>query len=415
MEGNRDAVAAHRTADGPPVMSRAEAATLPRSVVLLFATACGLSVANIYFAHPLLDAMARDLLVSPATIGVVVTATQIGYALGLVFLVPLGDLVDRRRLIVGQALLSGAALAAVALAPDAATLLAGMVAVGVLAVVVQVLVAFAANLAAPPERGEVVGIVQSGVVAGILLARLFAGVLADLGGWRLVYLCSAGLTLVMAGLLSRLLPHGTQDQAPPSYTELLRSMVALFREEPVLRARAGLALLVFAAINILWAPLALPLGAPPFSLSHTEVGLFGLAGLAGALGASRAGRLADRGLQRRTTGLALGLMLISWLPIALMGTSLWALAIGIVVLDFAIQAVHVTNQSVIFALRPEARSRLVGGYMVLYSVGCGAGAIASTATYDAFGWLGVCALGAGVSVVALLLWAATQGGQDDRR
>lgn len=179
---------------------------LPARVVLAIAAACGLSVAHIYVAHPLLDAMARDLALLPAHIGAVVTWTQVGYALGLVFIVPLGDLVDRRRLVVGQGLVSAIALVVVACAPSGAVLFAGLVAVGLLAVVIQVLVAFAAALAAPGQQGRVVGIVTGGVVTGILSARIFAGVLADLGGWRLVYLTLSGLTLGMALVLARVLP-----------------------------------------------------------------------------------------------------------------------------------------------------------------------------------------------------------------
>ncbi len=386
----------------------ATAPEMSQGLVLLFALACGLSVANIYFAHPLLDAMARDFSIRPAAIGMVVTMTQIGYALGLVLIVPLGDLLDRRRLIVSQAALSALALVVVGLAPTAFVLLAGMIVVGLLAVVVQVLVAFAATLAAPTERGRIVGTVTSGVVIGILLARFVSGVLADLAGWRSVYLCSAALMLVMAGLLLRTLPRHPRTAAAPSYLKLLGSVAALFREEPILRTRAVLAFLIFANFNVLWAPLALPLSAPPFSLSHSAIGLFGLAGLAGALAAGRAGGLADRGLGQWTTGISLGLMVAAWLPIALMGVSLWALAVGVVLLDLAIQAVHVTSQSLIFAVRPEARSRLVGGYMVFYSIGSASGAIASTSVYAAAGWLGVCGLGTGIAALALLFWAATR-------
>jgi predicted MFS family arabinose efflux permease len=376
-------------------------------LVRLFSLACGLSVANIYFAHPLLDAMARDFSISPAAIGMVVAATQIGYALGLILIVPLGDLIDRRRLIVGQALLSPLALLAVGLAPTGFVLMAGMVVVGLLAVVVQVLVAFAAALAPPCERGQVVGAVTSGVVIGILLARFVSGVLADLGGWRSVYLCSAGLMLIMAGLLLRTLPCHAGSAAAPSYLELLRSIVGLFRQEHILRVRAVLAFLIFAAFNVLWAPLALALSAPPFVLSHSAIGLFGLAGVAGSLAAARAGHLADRGLGQWTTGLSLALMLAAWLPVALMGISLWALAVGVIMLDLAIQAVHVTNQSLIFAVRPQARSRLVGGYMVFYSIGSAAGAIASTSIYAVAGWFAVCGLGAVICVTALLFWGTT--------
>jgi len=182
-------------------------------LALLFALACGLSVANIYVAQPLLDAMAREFSISPAAVGMVVTVTQIGYALGLIFIVPLGDLLDPRRLIVSQAALSALALVVVGLAPTGFVLLAGMIVVGLLAAVVQVLVAYAATLAAPTERGRVVGAVTSGVVIGILLARFVSGVFADLGGWRSVYLCSAGLMLILSSLLLRTLPRRSRTGA----------------------------------------------------------------------------------------------------------------------------------------------------------------------------------------------------------
>lgn len=408
--GHRARKAARRrrcndTAHAPPDI--ASTAGLPRGLVLLFAVACGLSVANIYLAFPLLDTMARDFSIEPAAIGMVVTMTQTGYALGLVLIVPLGDLLDRRRLIVSQAGLSALALSVVGLAPTVFVLMAGMVVVGLLAVAVQVLVAFAASLAMPTERGGVVGTITSGVVVGILLARSVSGVLADLGGWRSVYLCSAALMLVMAVLLLRMLPHHPRVGGAPSYLKLIGSLTTLFREEPVLRTRGLIALLIFASFNVLWAPLALPLASPPLSLSHSAIGLFGLAGVAGALAAGRAGHLADRGLAQWTTGISLALMLIAWLPIVFLHSSLWALGAGVILIDLAIQAVHVTNQSLIFALRPEARSRLVAAYMVFYSVGSASGAIASTTVYAAAGWIGVCGLGAVIALLALLIWAAS--------
>jgi predicted MFS family arabinose efflux permease len=246
------------------------------------------------------------------------------------------------------------------------------------------------------------------VVIGILLARFAAGALADFGGWRSVYLSAAGLMSIVAWLLFRALPPDHRETATLSYSGLLRSAVALFREEPILRVRAGLAFLIFAALNVLWAPLVLPLSAPPLSLSHTAIGLFGLAGAAGALAAARAGRLADRGRGQWTTGMALLLMLAAWIPIGLLHVSLVALAVGAVMLDLAIQAVHVTSQSLIFAVRPEARSRLVGSYMVFYSLGSAGGAISSTTIYALAGWPGVCVLGAAISTVALVFWATTR-------
>ncbi|CDX29229.1 putative uncharacterized transporter YgaY [Mesorhizobium plurifarium] len=382
-------------------------AGLPRLTALIFAVACGLSVANVYFAHPLLDAIARDFAIAPASVGIVVTVTQIGYALGLFFIVPLGDLFDRRRLVATQAVLSALALVLVGLSPSAAVLLASLAAVGLLAVVVQVLVAYAADLVAPEERGRAVGTVTSGVILGILLARFASGLVADFAGWRSVYLASAVLTLAMAVILFRVLPRHEAARPRTSYVRLLGSVLLLFIGEPLLRVRAVLAMLIFASFNVLWAPLVLPLAAPPFSLSHTEIGLFGLAGVAGALGARWTGTLVDRGQGQLVTGFGLSLMAAAWLPIAFMGTSLWLLVLGIVMLDLAIQAVHVTNQSLIFARRPDARSRLVGGYMIFYSLGSALGSIASTMTYAAWGWTGVCLLGAGIGLAALAFWAAT--------
>lgn len=380
---------------------------LSRIATLIFAATAGLNVANIYYAQPLLDSMARDFAISPSTIGLVVTLTQVGYALGLIFIVPLGDLIDRRRLVIGQGLLSIVALVAVAIAPTEAILFASLAAMGLLAVVVQVLVAFAATLATPAERGKAVGMVTSGVVIGILAARFMAGVLADLGGWRTVYLTSAVLTAAMVGLLVRVLPRHLSPNSTESYAATLRSIPLLFLHDRILLVRGLLALLIFATLSAFWTALVLPLSTPPFSYSHSQIGLFGLVGMAGAIAATGAGRLADRGLGQWTTGLSLALLLASWGLIARLPDSLPLLLIGVVLLDLAVQAVHVTNQSIILARHPTASSRLVGGYMVFYSIGSGIGAIASTLVYAQAGWSGVSMLGATFSAAALLVWART--------
>ncbi|WP_379146907.1 MFS transporter [Paenibacillus sp. sgz500992] len=391
-----------------PAQAEAPRSAIPGYVPLLFAIACGLAVANIYYAQPLLDAIADEFRIPHSSAGIVITITQVCYALGLLLLVPLGDLLNRRSLIAGQMLLSVLALVVVGTASSSIVLFIGMAIVGLLAVVTQTLVAFAATLAAPAERGRVVGLVTSGIVIGILLARTFAGLLTDLAGWRSVYVVSAGLSLLMAGVLFRVLPHDEHERESLSYLQLLRSTLTLFLQERVLRIRAALALMIFTAFSILWTSLVLPLSAPPLSLSHTAIGAFGLAGAAGALAAARAGRLADRGLGQRTTGAALILLLVSWLPISYTEHSLWALIAGILLLDLAVQAVHVTNQSMILSVRPEARSRLTAGYMIFYSIGSATGSIASTTIYEHMGWNGVCLLGAVVSALALLFWALTR-------
>ncbi|MEK3946117.1 MULTISPECIES: MFS transporter [unclassified Paenibacillus] len=380
---------------------------MPRYMTLLFAVVCGMSVANIYFAQPLLDHLSKEFGIDYSTIGILITITQIFYAVGLLLLVPLGDLLNQRRLIIGQMLLSVVALIIVGTASSSTVLLVGMASVGLLAVVTQTLVAFAATMAAPAERGRVVGMVTSGIVIGILLARSISGILTDLAGWRSVYLFSAALMLCMVCTLFRVLPNVEREVKTLSYAQLLSSVFMLFVQERVLRIRAILALLIFTAFSILWTSVVLPLSAPPLSLSHTAIGAFGLAGIVGALAAARAGKLADQGHGQRTTGIALLLLLISWWFISFTEQSLLALVIGIVLLDLAVQAVHVTNQSIILTLRMEARSRLTAGYMVFYSIGSATGSIASTQIYSHYGWNGVCWLGASVSAVAFLFWALT--------
>lgn len=340
------------------------ASSMPRYMTLLFAVVCGMSVANIYFAQPLLDHLSREFGIDYSTIGILITITQIFYAVGLLLLVPLGDLLNQRRLIIGQMLLSVVALIIVGTASSSTVLFVGMASVGLLAVVTQTLVAFAATMAAPAERGRVVGMVTSGIVIGILLARSISGILTDLAGWRSVYLFSAALMLCMVCTLFRVLPNVEREVKTLSYAQLLSSVFMLFVQERVLRIRAILALLIFTAFSILWTSVVLPLSAPPLSLSHTAIGAFGLAGIVGALAAARAGKLADQGHGQRTTGIALLLLLISWWFISFTEQSLLALVIGIVLLDLAVQAVHVTNQSIILTLRMEARSRLTAGYMV---------------------------------------------------
>jgi predicted MFS family arabinose efflux permease len=379
------------------------------SLAWLFAIASGLSVANVYYAQPLLDALARDFGISHAAVGGVITATQLGCALALLFLVPLGDRVDRRRLMAMQMLALTFALVAVGMAQSTLALLAGMLAVGLLGTAMtQGLIAYAASAAAPHEQGRVVGTAQGGVFIGLLLARVFAGGVSDLAGWRGVYFCAALLMLGIAIPLWRRLPILPPASRTLSYPRLLASMLTLLRQEKVLQVRGMLALLMFAAFNIFWSALVLPLSAPPYNFSHTLIGAFGLAGVVGALAAARAGQWADKGYARQTSGLALLVLLLAWWPLSLMDVSLWALVMGIVLLDLGGQALHVTNQSLIFRTRPDAHSRLVGLYMMFYAVGSGLGAICTTVTYARFGWQGVCTLGASVSLLTLVFWWVTQ-------
>ncbi|PUA20726.1 MFS transporter [Glaciimonas sp. PCH181] len=381
---------------------------MPRSLVVLFACASGMSVANVYYAQPLLDALSADFAISHAAVGGVIAATQIGCALALMLLVPLGDILDRRRLMLAQLVALMVALVGVGMATSSTTLLVYMLAVGLLGTAMtQGLIAYAATMAAPDQRGRVVGAAQGGVVIGLLLARVAAGLIADLSGWRTVYFFSAMVMLGLAVVLCRVLPKQMLPSQRLHYGELIFSMYTLLRNERVLQIRGVIALLMFAAFSVFWSALVLPLSAAPYYFSHTQIGAFGLVGTAGALAASRAGHWADRGRGQWTSRWALLLLLASWLALWFGTNSLWFLVIGILMLDLGGQAVHVTNQSMIFSTQVESHSRLVGCYMLFYSVGSGIGAIASTMAYARFGWSGVCLLGATVSFLALLFWRLT--------
>ncbi|WP_312317960.1 MFS transporter [Atlantibacter hermannii] len=384
----------------------ANAAPLSPRILFLFSLTCALAVANVYSAQPLLASMAESLDVLPGSMGAVITATQTGYAVGLIFLVPLGDRINRKTLVIVQLMLSVLALTAAALAANFTMLLGAMLLVGLMAVVAQLMVAWAATLAAPEQRGKVVGSVTSGIVLGILFARFVSGAIADLAGWRAVYLTAACLLLLISLTLARVMPATTTAAARMSYLSLLLSVFRLFITEPQLRKRGILALLIFAAFSILWTSMVMPLSA--MSLSHTQTGIFGLAGVAGALAASRGGLWADRGMGQRATGLALALLTLSWLPVGLLEIALGWLVLGIIMLDFAVQTVHVINQSLIIAARPDAASRLVGAYMCFYSLGSALGAIAATQLYALWGWHAVCYTGALVSACAFLFWLGSR-------
>jgi predicted MFS family arabinose efflux permease len=372
---------------------------------VLMAVAAGISVANVYYAQPLLARIGAGLAVRPGALGLVTTVTQAGYLLGLVLIVPLGDLLSRRRMIVGLPLVACAGLVAAGLARNAAAFFAACVIVGLASVVVQVIVAYAAALSSPGQRGSVVGMVTSGIVTGILLARTASGLIADLAGWRAVYFLSAALMLAMAVTLGRLLPPDQSPKARVPYPALVASVLALAARDRTFRVRAILGLLMFGGFGAAWGSLALPLAAAPWHLSAGQIGLFGIAGAAGAVSAGRAGRLADRGYAQWVTGTALVLLIASWAATRAAPYSLPMLAAGVVLLDFAGQAIHVTSQHLIVADHPAASSRVIGGYMIFYSVGTGGGAIAATSLYGLAGWGAVSALGAGLSALALLVWA----------
>lgn len=288
-------------------------------------------------------------------------------------------------------------------------LYAAVAMVGALSVVAQILVAFAATLASPATRGRVVGTVMSGLLLGILLARTASGYVGQAGGWRLVFRLASLTMLALAAVLRAALPRYRATQGM-NYPQLLRSVAGLLREEPTLRLRALYGAAAFGAFSILWTPLALLLSGPPFGYSSGMIGMFGLAGVAGALSASVAGRQADRGRTRAMTGIAGVLLTLSWIPLWLGGRSAAVLAAGVVLLDLAAQGLHITNQSEIYRLRPEARSRITSAYMTIFFLGGVAGSALSSLAFAHAGWTGVCLLGAADGALAAGLWLVSSRG-----
>jgi predicted MFS family arabinose efflux permease len=378
---------------------------LPPRLVLLLAVGCGASVANLYYAQPLLSTLARAFGVSTATAGLLITITQIGYVLGLAFLAPLGDLRERRRLICTTLLVTGLGLAAAAAAPGFAIFAGALAVVGITSVVAQVIVPMSASLAGDSERGRVVGTVMSGLLVGILLARTASGLIAAALGWRAVFIVATVLMFALAGTLRRTLPRvPAADQV--GYLRSLASILELIRNEPVLRLRMVLGAVGFGTFSALWTALAFLLSGPPFHYGNAVIGLFGLAGVAGATAASVAGRLADRGHGGRTSTAAIIVLALSWAILAAGRSSAILLIIGIAILDLGTQSLHISNQSAIYALAPEARSRLTTAYMVsCFAGGALLSGLAST-LWSSGGWSAVCLVGGATAVGGLLVWVA---------
>ncbi len=371
-------------------------------MVLLLAVACGLSVANLYYAQPLLHTIASSFGVGSGTAGLVVTLGQIGYAIGLALLVPVGDLVSPRRLV--PIVLSGtaAALVASALAPTIGALIAAALLVGLGSVAAQILVPLAANLADDDHRGQVVGKVMSGLLIGILLARTLAGFVAATGSWRSIYWVAAVLMTALALVLAKALPP-VVHQSKLSYGSLLKSTVHLLASEPLLQRRCLFGALGMAAFSVFWTTMAFLLASPPYSYSDEVIGLFGLVGAAGALCANLAGRSVDRGHGRLATSVFTAAIAVSFAPIAAGRTSVGWLIVGIVVLDIGVQGLQVTNQSIIYTVAPLARSRITSAYMVCYFTGGAIGSAVAAMTYDTAGWNGICWLGVAIGAAALVL------------
>lgn len=384
-------------------MNSKQAQGLSAWLVFLMAFAIGITVASNYYAQPLLHSITDDLHIAVKHAGFIIMAAQFSYAIGLLFITPLGDKMERKRLILTLMILSTCGLLISATSQSLWMLMLGTAMTGLFSTVAQVLIPFAATLSSPEHRGKIVGTLMSGMLLGILLGRAFAGLVSSMTDWHYVYWIAASIMTIVTLLLYLSLPS-YRNTININYFQLLFSIGSLYQQEPVLRIRSLLAIISFALFSLLWTPLAFVLSNTPYHYSDFIIGLFGLAGAAGALGSPIVGRLSDKGKGFLATTIGLILLLASWLPLSLAEYSLLALILGVILLDFAVQVTHVSNMNAIYQIRPEARSRMNTGYMVSYFIGGMLGSIASTYLYSNYGWLAIIITGTVLGSLGLLCW-----------
>ncbi|WP_408457700.1 MFS transporter, partial [Paraburkholderia sediminicola] len=373
---------------------------LDSSLLMVMAVACGVFVANIYYNQPILELLQQAFPRSPGLVNLVPTATQLGFACGLFFLVPLGDRIDRRKLILGQTALLIVALVCLAAAPNAWLLVIASAVVGIAGSVAQQVVPFAAELAEAKRRGQVVGTVMSGLLCGILLGRAVGGFTADHWGWRATFWLGAAMTAIVWVMLLVRLPH-SEPKTRHSYFRLMKSLIELWREEPSLRRATCIQAAMFGSFIGLWTILALRLH-EAFGLGADVAGLMGIVGAAGILIAPLAGRVADRRGPHAVIGLGCLIMLLSYAVLGLWG-SLVGLIVGIILLDFGEQSALISNQHVVYALRPEARSRLNTLFMSGMFVGGAAGSWGASLSWRLGGWHAACVFGGALALLGFVL------------
>lgn len=361
------------------------------NLVWLMAIASGAAAANLYYNQPLLAAIAQSLHAPAYEAGFIPILTQIGYAVGIFLFVPLGDLMERRRLIVTMLLATALALVGAAVSPNITWLVGASLVIGMTTIAAQLIVPFAAQLAKPKERGKVVGMVMSGLLIGILLARTVSGFVGSSLGWRAMYWLASGLMIVLAVALFRLLPKSQPSLKVP-YQRLMGSLFKLIRQ-PVLCEASMIGAMSFGAFSAFWSTLVFLLEQPPYHYGSEVTGLFGLVGVVGAAAAPLVGRLADRSSPRLTVGLGLAITTGSFLIFLLFAHRLWGLIVGVILLDLGVQTTMVSNQTRIYSLPPEAHSRLNALYIMFYFVGGALGSFLGAYGWSRWQWNGVCGVG----------------------
>ena len=379
---------------------------LSRGHIIIMAICTGLIVANIYYCQPLIILISKSFGVSGSEGGRMPFLTQLGYALGLLFFVPLGDKLERRGQIIWMAAAAVVALVLAATAPSLLVLEISSVLIGATSVIPQLILPMAAHLAEPSRTGKVIGSIMSGLLIGILLSRTLSGFVGAWLGWRGMFWVAAAITFSLLLIIRLTFPVSRPD-FKGTYASLMRSLLTLAKEQPVLREAAAINALGFATFGMFWTTMVLHLSGAPFHFNSDLIGLFGLAAVAGALAAPLVGGSADRRNPRITIGYGLGLLLTSWVLLYVWADTVPGMVAGIVLLDLAMQCIHVSNQSRVYALIPAARNRLNTVYMTISFVGTSLGSALGLLAWERGAWTGVCAAGALLTFVAFMIYGAT--------
>ena len=372
---------------------------LSQSLLITMAAASGVAVANIYYNQPMLADMARTFNVSVHEIGFVATATQVGYAAGMPLFIPLGDFIERRRLIITLFVAVACALACAALSTTLQSLIVTSFLIGVTSVIAQIIVPLASDLAAPKEQGRTIGTIISGVLLGILLARTLSGVVSHHLGWRAMYWLASGMAIAFSVLLRFALPK-IHSRSTMTYPQLMRSTLGLALHSTELWRVASIAALFFASFSAFWTTLVFLLETPPYHYGSQAAGMFGLVGAISVGVAPIVGKLYDRRGHRFVATIAIGTVVAAYAVFEGFGFRTWGLVIGVLLLDAGTQGAQVANQSRAFSLHPEARNRVNTIYMIFYFGGASLGSLLGTWAWDRWQWPGVCAVGFGCMAAA---------------
>ena len=388
-----------------PLQQSAETDTRPaltRTLLLTMAVACSLCIANLYYNQPLLPQIARSLHATVRQVGALPVLGQVGFGIGVFFIAPLGDLLEKRRLILRMLVLVTISLAFAAFAPNMTVLAVASLAIGITSVISTLVLPFAVALSRPEERGKTVGTIASAMLIGILLSRTLSGFVGQLWGWRVMYGVADGLMIALVLSMRALLPR-SHPTAVMSYRNLLVSMFHLFKKEAVLREATFNGALCYAALSAFWATLVFYVESPVYHYGAAVAGMFGLVAALGALAAPMIGRLTDRRSPRVIVGWAVALMLLGFLELWWLGGHLWGLIAGVVLIDLAAQSATISNQASVYSLSPDAQSRLYTVYRAAYSIGGSVGAFLGVYAWSLYRWNGVCAVGCGLLGLAFAL------------